>query len=52
MEKVAKIFIDEINYIDGYIYFYKRFESTKPSPGPRRDLNMPLLFRGGITKEE
>ena len=31
-KKAAKIFIEDINYIDGYI-FYKRFESTKPSPG-------------------
>ena len=45
MEKVAKIFIDEINYIDGYI-FYKRFESTKPSPGVPARFKYATAIRG------
>ena len=47
----AKIFVEDVNYIDGYI-FYKRFESTKPSGG--EILNMsPMFWEGrGVTKEE
>jgi len=35
MEKVAKIFIDEINYIDGYTYIFFI-----------KDLKVPNLARG------